>query len=400
MKDNKVELLLVGIGGYGNHYVERLLDNVDSGKFLIKGIVDPIPQGSKYLKKLKEMKIPIYSTLEEFYTKHRADLAIICSPIQFHCPQTCLALEHGSNVLCEKPVSATIQEVNKMIAARDQANKFVGIGYQWSFTDAILNLKKDIMKGRFGKPLKLKTLVIWPRNLNYYGRNSWAGKLKDKQGNWILDSIANNATAHYLHNMFFVLGEEINKSAKIKSVQGELYRANKIENYDTAFIKAFTDKDIEIIYVGSHASEISLGPVFNYEFTKATVTYDGKTIKASLNNGEEIEYGQPSKPEKLWVALDAVNSGKELPCGLEAASAQTICINGIQESVKEIKTFPEEIIKFNQEKQQVWVEGLVDVLKDCYEKALLPTENNVLWAQAGRKVNLEDYNYFKGDNFI
>ena len=40
--------------------------------------------------------------------------------------------------------------------------KIVAIGYQWSFSDAIQKLKADVIAGIFGKPRRLKTLVLWP----------------------------------------------------------------------------------------------------------------------------------------------------------------------------------------------------------------------------------------------
>jgi hypothetical protein len=64
----------------------------------------------------------------------------------------------------------------------------------------------------------------------YYQRSFWSGRIKDDNGNWILDSVASNATAHYIHNMFYVLGNEVDKSAVPVEVAAELYRANNIEN--------------------------------------------------------------------------------------------------------------------------------------------------------------------------
>ncbi|HHY23751.1 MAG TPA: Gfo/Idh/MocA family oxidoreductase, partial [Clostridiaceae bacterium] len=110
----KVSIVLVGAGGYGNIYISELLNNIDKDKFTIVGVVDPNPQGCKYLKELKELKIPFFEDIEEFYAYNNADLAVISTPIQYHATQSCYAMMHGSNVLCEKPVSATIQDALKM----------------------------------------------------------------------------------------------------------------------------------------------------------------------------------------------------------------------------------------------------------------------------------------------
>ena len=57
---NLISILLVGIGGYGNLYVDELLKNMSRGDFIIAGAVDPIPQNCRNFQKLKEMKIPIF----------------------------------------------------------------------------------------------------------------------------------------------------------------------------------------------------------------------------------------------------------------------------------------------------------------------------------------------------
>jgi predicted dehydrogenase len=83
--------------------VNALLE--EEGKYLhkIAGVVDPYPDNCPQLNEIIKRDIPIFQTLDQFYAVSHADLAIISSPIQFHASQTCLALVHGSNVLCEKP---------------------------------------------------------------------------------------------------------------------------------------------------------------------------------------------------------------------------------------------------------------------------------------------------------
>ena len=78
---------------------------------------------------------------------------------------------------------------------------FIAVGYQWSYSSAIQKLKQDIHSGIYGKALQMKTIVLWPRNKAYFTRTTgWAGKVKASNGETIYDSVANNATAHYLHN--------------------------------------------------------------------------------------------------------------------------------------------------------------------------------------------------------
>lgn len=53
----------------------------------------------------------------------------------------------------------------------------------------------------------------------YNGRNAWAGARDDGAGTWILDSPINNATAHYLHNVLYVMGPAVDRSIRPVSVR-------------------------------------------------------------------------------------------------------------------------------------------------------------------------------------
>ena len=406
MKMSKpVSIGLVGVGGYAKFYLSALLDKTDSKTYRIEGIVDPFADRCPRLDELKARKIPIYETMEEFHANHSAELVTIATPIHLHCRQTCQALANGSNVLCEKPLGTRIQEAQRMIEARDQAGKFVAIGYQWSYSAAVQELKKDIMSGRLGRPIRLRTLVLWPRNESYYGRNNWAGKKDDGKGNWILDSPVNNATAHYLHNMFYVLGEQVDRSAVPVRVVAELYRANNITNYDTAVMRCVTDGGAELLYYVSHAVENERGPDFIYEFENASVCYEGRgsTIETRFDDGSTKSYGDPSEnvENKLWDSMKAVHGAKTIVCGPEAASSQTLCMNGMQESMPEIVQFPKDLIRIEGEpgKRLAFVEGLADALTRCYEPGKLPSELALPWAFAGKEIDLTDYKSFPSDAY-
>ncbi len=398
MVNNKIKIALTGIGGYGNHYIERLINNDNKG-FELKGVVDPNPENCKSLSELKKRKIPIFSDLRTLFDNQKIDLTIVCSPIHYHVSQSKLALINGSNVLCEKPISPTVEGAKDIIRTRNKVNnKFVAIAYQWSFSKSMLALKKDIMSGLFGKPKKLKSIVLWPRSVDYYKRSNWAGKIKDEKGRYILDSVANNATAHFLHNMFFVLGNKLNKSAKPKTVMTELYRANNIENYDTAITRIFTENNVELLFYASHAVKENISPSFCYEFEKATIkygSYEGikdNNIVVEFKNGKEKKYESPdiNQFRKLWLSIDAVRNCnlENLPCIPETALSHTKCINTMQEN--EIVNFPEEKIKFDRNKNIVWIKGLAEVLKESYQKAKMPFENQVYWAKCGGSINCKN----------
>jgi predicted dehydrogenase len=359
--------------------------------------VEPQPEKSASFKELTARKIPVFPTLEEFYEKNPAvDLVIIASPVHHHVTQSCLALQRGSHVLCEKPLSATVQDARRLIREAHASDQWIKIGYQWSFSAAIQALKKDIIERRFGMPVRLKTLCFWPRDMFYFRRNDWAGRKMDDQDRWVLDSPANNAMAHFLHNVFYVLGDRPDVSAMPSEVTAELYRAYPIENYDTIACRAWTGSRVEILFYASHSTYEDMGPLFSFEFEKGIVSFgeDRDSIVAHTNFGEEIDYGSPEKEpfQKLFDALAAVNSDLPLICGVDSSYAQTLCMNGIQESVPTIGALPESKVK--RDKNRVWVDSLSEEFYLCYQRGILPSESGLSWACRGQNIDLQNYEFF------
>ena len=382
----KASILLVGIGGYGEIYLNNLLRN---DRIKLSGVVDPRPENSIYYKEIKQKNIPIFNSMMDFYSENRCDLAIISTPIQLHTEQTIYALKNGSNVLCEKPLSSNIKDIQKIIQIRNRQNKFVAVGFNWSFTNPIQQLKKDMMSGKFGKVRRLKSIVLWPRSKDYYSRSNWAGKMYHTNGEPIFDSIANNAAAHFLHNLFYLTGDSVNTSAKLKHITPELYRANSIETFDTCAIKSLTSNNITMYFYASHAVEVELNPMFEIECENATITYNANkndsSIQVIYKNGRSENYDDPefNHLAKLDTCLQAIEKNEtNILCNPEAVLSHMSCIHTIHKSIKEIPKFPDNIMSFNKKKNLISVEGLANILFDCYQDWTLPSDKNISWTHA------------------
>ncbi len=366
----KVNVVLVGIGGFGNVHLTEALEGKTKELINIVGVVEPYPQFCQKIDAVKERNIPIYSNLEDFYKEHSADLAVLSTPIAFHADQIVYCMERGSNVLCEKPLCADEKDVDRMLAVQKKTGKFLLVGYQWSTSETILNMKRDIRNGVYGKLKSMKTLVLWPRGAKYFNRSTgWAGKKYTADGTPVFDSIANNACAHYLHNMFFVLGDEMGTSKMPVSIHGELARANNIENFDTSVISFKFDDGGEGYFIASHATEKTAEPVFCYEFENGRIVsvpdaQKGEII-GELSDGRTINYGKAdvaSNCYKLEVAVRLCMGESHDYCGLVGASVQTRVINYIQKNC--------EIMNFKNTRvanDTTVVDGLYELMHEIYE---------------------------------
>lgn len=381
----KVNVLLVGIGGYGTLFVEEILKNSNSAIELV-GVVDPFPERCSLLEKLKDENVQIFSDMESFFKDNTADLAVISTPIFLHTKNILSALNNGCNALCEKPLCSDEKDIEILLEAQRRTGKFVYIGYQWSYSKPITMLKNDILANRFGALKEMKSLVLRPRTREYFGRGvGWAGKIETSDKVKVYDSIANNSAAHYLFNMLFVMGE-YGKAAEPSNIKAELLRVNNIENFDVSHI-SFYIGNAKACFIGAHPVNRGIEPVFEYVFEKGTVYYSAKygeeeksmmpsnyeeygEIVAIMNDGKKIVYGNPMKENcrKLYMAVDAIIKGNndEGPCGICASSVHTQLINHIQ---REFKTHfvKDELIK--EENNVLYADGLFEKLVESYKGA-------------------------------
>lgn len=394
MSNQKASVLLVGISGYGHSYLRELFSERNDSAYLV-GVVDINPKRSDYYDEIVESKIPIYHSIEDFYREKQADLAIISTPIHLHKEQSCYAMNHGSNVLCEKPMTANPKDIREMIDVRDKTGKFLAIGFNWSFAPSVQQLKQDILDGKFGKAKRLKSLVLWPRNEDYYNRSTWAGKEYSPDGQMIFDSVVNNATAHFLHHLFYLTGDTIETSAKLNDVTAELYKVNDIETFDTCAVSIKTKSDIDVLYIASHAINKNRRPHFVLEFEHATISYnpDSETsdVVAVMNDGSKITYEDPEieRNNKLHVCAKAILEGNHnILCGVEAATPHVESIYAMHQSVPNVPFFPDEITKRDEGQKLNWIEGLDDILVECYENWSLPSESGVEWSKKGKTIKI------------
>lgn len=380
-----VKVVTVGAGGYATTYVHPLLDDMHKGNYEYAGIIERDMSRCPFTERIKEENIPVFESLDEYFKKgNKADLVIIAIPTHFHKYNSIIAVEHGADVLCEKPAAPLYADVLEMIDAAEKNDKFIGIGYQWSYSEAMRSLKADILAGKLGKAIELKSFISWPRPHEYYN-GTWKGKIKDSDDNFILDSVVNNAAAHYLHNMYYLLGDAVDTCDYPKNIRCELLRANEIENFDTCLLDIETKSGAKLIYTASHITDRNESPKLHFKFEKCTVTFnmggEGDHVIAKFDDGTVKDYGNPGDRlnTRMWEAIDAVTTRKPLVCTVKTAAAHTLTVNELYEKGK-ITEFPDELITVDG--NQTVVKGFYELMFEAFEKGCLLSDIDVSWIKA------------------
>jgi len=66
-----------------------------------------------------------------------------------------LALDHGKNVLCEKPMAMNLRETQELIAYAKEKKLFLSEGIWSRFFPAYKKLTEEIEKGTIGEPVQV-----------------------------------------------------------------------------------------------------------------------------------------------------------------------------------------------------------------------------------------------------
>lgn len=403
----KTTLAIIGAGGYGDYCLGLLERFVDPASYELVAAIDPFYEKVPRFEALRAAGVRFYRTPEEFYAAGHAALVLIASPIHLHREQVIAAMRQGSDVLCEKPLAPLLQDAHAILAAQRETGRRLGVGFQMSFCDPILNLKRDIQSGVLGAPRNLKCYVSWQRYDSYYD-SPWRGHLKNAQGAWVLDSILTNATAHYLHNACFVLGERLDSAAMPETVSVELYNAKGIETFDTAFVKGRFSSGCGLYLALTHAGDKNIDPVLCYEFENATVSASGNDdsaeIVATFRDGSTKNYGaalgEYHVAQKLRTMLAAAGDEQVMiPCTPETVFPQLTVSNAVFDQAA-VHTLPNELLKReSQPEPGSFMPGLSDAAWACFEHAQLPSEAGLAWAAQPNTLSLSGYTAFSGARF-
>lgn len=384
-----IKILLTGIGGYGGNYLKELLFETEkkAPEAVLEGIADPFAANSPYYEEIQKRSIPVYDTPEQFYAEHQADLAVISSPIHLHYGQIMTCLDH-SCVLSEKPLCADVGQAAEIIQKERETKRFVGVGYQLSFSRDVLALKRDILSGKFGKPLFMKALHAMRRGSIYYARNGWAGCIT-KNGYPVYDSPVNNACAHQLHNMLYLLGQD-GKAAAPVSVQAVLWKAKpEIENFDAAALRVETEIGVPVLYYTAHClGTKALGPLTEYRFEHASVYFGRNGVseyEAVLEDGTVISYAGINKGDKLqkfYDTLACLESGTMPVCSAETAVPQMQCIEILQKfPVYHVPSENLSILENEKEGRIYTIPTLEKAFRSWYEAEKLPNSPEEIFAE-------------------
>ncbi len=155
----------------------------------------------------------VYDNVEELLADGTLDLVSITTPPSAHAANTVAALEAGVNVLVEKPMAPSLEECDRMIAARDASGKLLGVVAQNRFRDDMTTLKEALDSGLIGSISHISVNSAWSRSLPYYDL-WWRGTWQSEGGGCTL-----NHAIHHLDLTMWLAGRPNSVTAVLTNAQ-------------------------------------------------------------------------------------------------------------------------------------------------------------------------------------
>jgi predicted dehydrogenase len=93
----------------------------------------------------------VYATEEELLADSEIQAVYIATPVNLHAGQIEAAAKAGKHVLVEKPITLTVEEGERAIAACRQARLLLGAGYMMRFHALNVAARDLIIRGELGR---------------------------------------------------------------------------------------------------------------------------------------------------------------------------------------------------------------------------------------------------------
>ena len=136
---------LVGAGGIASTHYNGYL----KADALVMGFAEPFE--STRISREKEWNVKGYSSLDELLENAQLEAVSICTPNAFHFESTLKAARAGKHILCEKPLSMSLEECAEMIRVCEESGVVLQTNHHLRSNLLVQAAKKLIDSGAIGQ---------------------------------------------------------------------------------------------------------------------------------------------------------------------------------------------------------------------------------------------------------
>ena len=193
-----IRVAIVGTGNIANAHVQAYLQFPQ--RCHIAYLVDIVPEKARRMREKYGLDAEVMDDHQALLPLQDIDLVDVCTPPYVHAQISINCLRSGKNVVCEKPMAASLEECDQMLRARDESGKRLSIIAQNRFRQPIRNLKALLDSGLAGPVRCAQVDSFWWRGHCYYDL-WWRGTWEKEGGGCTL-----NHAVHHIDMLGWMMG--------------------------------------------------------------------------------------------------------------------------------------------------------------------------------------------------
>ena len=388
-----LSLTLIGAGGFGSYHLASIGALSEAGRIRLDAVVEPgIDRMPRLKADLKAKGVRLFLDYEQWLAEDcECDAVTIAAPIPFHFEIASRCIERGLIVYLEKPPVPLLEQLESLIDL--DKNRRVYVGFQFLCYGWMRQLKAWIVEGRFGELRSIRAGACWNRTDKYYTRCGWSGKMMF-QGRPTFDGPATNALAHLVHSIMYLASSSPGGFSIPSQVRGELYRARKIESYDTASMCGAFPSGPDFSLTVTHATEREHPYLLSIDGTDgwAKISSNGARMETSFA-GVQMQAERPEVLRASYEAFADFAEGRlqEPHTTLADCRGYIIATNGMLLSSEVIHDIPEEYVStYGVDGESGFaIRNIADAVKETVTHGGTLSDHNIPWAVTTKAVSPE-----------
>jgi len=209
----RLRFALVGCGRIAPRHADALKYNLQNSE--LTAVCDIVSQKAETIG--KKYNVPYYTDYNEMLTKHSVDVVNILTESGNHASH-CVDIinKYKTHIIVEKPMALTLPDADAMITACQIHGKKLFVVKQNRYNLPVIQLRKELESGRFGRLIMGTVRVRWCRTQEYYDQDPW-------RGTRLLDGgVFTNQASHHVDLLEWMLGEPVSVFAKAKSFLADI----------------------------------------------------------------------------------------------------------------------------------------------------------------------------------
>lgn len=168
-----------------------------------------------------------YGDAREALEAERPDIVHICTPPGVHAELSIAAMDAGADVLCEKPLCASLAELDLIRDAEARTGKTCATVFQWRYGSGMRHVKRQIEDGVLGRPLVGVCNTLWYRDHDYYAV-PWRGRWSTELGGPTMGH-----GIHLMDSFLWLMGDWDEVTAKVATLDRDI----EVEDVSAAIVR-------------------------------------------------------------------------------------------------------------------------------------------------------------------